>query len=94
MVKGLPVTLLCLFVALIAVPLWAGDTPVMPVALTSDWNLITRPVIPIFISQPYPDPEDSLQVQCTTGFGDIVWMEMVSPSPAVPRSARTCSCLQ
>ena len=55
--------------------------PVMPVALTSNWNLITRPVIPLFVSQPHPDPEDPLEVQRTTGFGDIVWMEMLSPSP-------------
>ena len=30
--------------------------PVMPVALTSNWNLITRPVVTLFNSVPHPDP--------------------------------------
>ena len=29
--------------------------PVLPVALTKDWNLITRPVMTVFNSVPYPD---------------------------------------
>src|SRR5512135_2443327 len=28
--------------------------PVMPVSLTKDWNLITRPVLTVFNSTPYP----------------------------------------
>jgi hypothetical protein len=55
--------------------------PVMPVALTSNWNLITRPVIPLFTSQPHPNPKDPTEVERTTGFGDITLMEMFSPSP-------------
>ena len=31
--------------------------PVLPVSLTKDWNLITRPVMPLFVSQPHPVAE-------------------------------------
>jgi len=55
--------------------------PVMPVALTSDWNLITRPVITLFNSVPHPDPHNPPNMERTTGFGDTVLMEMFSPSP-------------
>ena len=55
--------------------------PVMPVALTSNWNLITRPVITLFNSVPYPDPHNPADIERTTGFGDTVLMELVSPSP-------------
>jgi hypothetical protein len=55
--------------------------PVMPVALTSNWNLITRPVITLFNSVPHPDPNNPSDIERTTGFGDIVLMELVSPSP-------------
>ena len=61
--------------------------PVMPVAITSDWNLITRPVIPLFTSVPYtrqtsnPTPHEELAR--STAFGDTILMEMVSPSPKV-----------
>jgi hypothetical protein len=54
--------------------------PVLPIALTKNWNLITRPVIPLFDSQPHPDPDYPPQIQRTTGFGDIVWLQMLSPS--------------
>jgi hypothetical protein len=55
--------------------------PVMPVALTSDWNLITRPVITLFNSVSHPDPHNPADMERTTGFGDTVLMEMFSPSP-------------
>ena len=55
--------------------------PVMPVALTSNWNLITRPVITLFNSVPHPDPNNPADIERTTGFGDTVLMELVSPSP-------------
>jgi hypothetical protein len=55
--------------------------PVLPVALTREWNLITRPVIPLFVSQPHPDPDDPQQIDRTTGFGDMILLEMLSPSP-------------
>ncbi len=56
--------------------------PVLPVSLTSDWNLITRPVVTVFNSVPYPDP-NTRTVERTTGFGDTVLMEMLSPSPKI-----------
>ncbi len=55
--------------------------PVLPVALTSNWNLITRPVITLFNSVPHPDPNNPADIERTTGFGDTVLMELLSPSP-------------
>lgn len=55
--------------------------PVLPVALHKDWNLITRPVIPLFVSQPHPNPTNSTDIDRTTGFGDTILLEMLSPSP-------------
>jgi hypothetical protein len=55
--------------------------PVLPVTLTDNWNLITRPVIPLFVSQPHPDRNNPTDIDRTTGFGDIALMEMFSPSP-------------
>jgi hypothetical protein len=55
--------------------------PVLPVALTEDWNLITRPVMTLFNSVPHPDPHHFGDIDRTTGFGDTVLMEMFSPSP-------------
>ena len=61
--------------------------PVLPVALTKDWNLITRPVLTLFNSTPYPDVELSpvprVEIERTTAFGDTIWMEMVSPGPSI-----------
>ena len=56
--------------------------PVLPVALTDDWNLITRPVMTLFSSVPHPDPGTvPLDIDRTTAFGDTVLLELVSPSP-------------
>ncbi len=55
--------------------------PVMPVALTEDWNLITRPVLTLFNSVPYPNRYQPGDTDRTTGFGDTVLLEMFSPSP-------------
>jgi hypothetical protein len=55
--------------------------PVLPVALTDNWNLITRPVMTLFNSVPHPDPHNPTDIERTTGFGDTVLMELVSPSP-------------
>jgi hypothetical protein len=62
--------------------------PVLPVALTSQWNLITRPVITTFSSIPKPvvkeNPdthEPELTMDRTVAFGDTVLMEMLSPTP-------------
>jgi hypothetical protein len=55
--------------------------PVMPVAITEDWNLITRPVISLFVSQPHPNPNDAFKDARNTNFGDSVLLNLVSPSP-------------
>jgi len=55
--------------------------PVLPVAITDDWNLVTRPVIPLFVSQPHPNTNDPLEMDRTTAFGDITLMQLVAPSP-------------
>lgn len=53
--------------------------PVLPVGLTSNWNLITRPVIPLAVSTPYVNSQGDLDR--TTGFGDVTLIELVSPGP-------------
>jgi hypothetical protein len=53
--------------------------PVLPVSLTDNWNLITRPVIPVFNSTPYVNKSGNLHR--VTGFGDTVLVELLSPSP-------------
>jgi len=55
--------------------------PVMPVALTEDYNLVTRPVIPLFISQPHPNSDDPTEIDRTTGFGDITLMFNIAARP-------------
>ena len=60
--------------------------PVLPVSLTGDWNLITRPVIPLFVSQPHPVPAGAphgVGIETTTGFGDTILLEMLSPGPSI-----------
>jgi hypothetical protein len=53
--------------------------PVLPVSLTRNWNLITRPVIPVFTSTPYVNKSGNLHR--VTGFGDTVLVELLSPGP-------------
>ena len=55
--------------------------PVLPVALTSNSKCLTRPVITVCNSVPHPDPNNPGDVERTTGFGDTVLMELLSPSP-------------
>jgi len=55
--------------------------PVLPVAITDDWNLITRPVVPLFVSQPHPNPNDPTKNARNTNFGDIILLQLISPSP-------------
>ena len=60
--------------------------PVLPISLTGDWNLITRPVIPLFVSQPHQVLAGSplkMESETTTGFGDMILLEMLSPSPSI-----------
>ena len=62
--------------------------PLLPVALTREWNLITRPVIQIFNSIPYRtalagggDGGGEEEIRRTTGLGDSILAEMLSPGP-------------
>ena len=52
--------------------------PVLPVSLTKDWNLITRPVIPIYNIVPHETA--SGQFERDAGFGDITLLELLSPA--------------
>jgi hypothetical protein len=53
--------------------------PVLPLALTEDWNLITRPVFQVMNSTPYVN--ESLHLHRVTGFGDTIVGSVLSPSP-------------
>jgi hypothetical protein len=55
--------------------------PVMPVAINDDWNLITRPVIPLFASQAHPEVGDPSHPDRSTAFGDITLLNLISPGP-------------
>ena len=60
---------------------WAENLlfqPVMPVSLTKDVNLITRPVIPLYVSVPHPGAMG--QLERTTTFGDMILAEVLSPA--------------
>jgi hypothetical protein len=52
--------------------------PVTPVALTPNWNLITRPVLQLLNSSPYLDLTGFHRV---TGIGDTILASLLSPSP-------------
>ena len=52
--------------------------PVMPVSLTKDVNLITRPVVQVYNSVPYTDNLGN--EQRTTNFGDWTQLELFSPA--------------
>jgi len=59
--------------------------PVLPVSLTKDWNLITRPVATLYNSVPVPvqgDPNKAYNQ--TTAFGDTILLEMLSPANSGP----------
>jgi hypothetical protein len=53
--------------------------PLMSLKLTDDWNLITRPVLPIFNSTPFQDQTG--QSKRVTAFGDTVLALALSPGP-------------
>jgi hypothetical protein len=53
--------------------------PVLPVALTDDWNLITRPVFQVVNSVPVPTQTG--RIYQATGFGDTILATLLSPSP-------------
>lgn len=60
--------------------------PVLPIGISPDWNLITRPVVPLFVSQPHPDPGSPTDIDRSTAFADITLMQLVSPSPELAGS--------
>ena len=56
--------------------------PVMPVSLTKDWNLITRPVMTLFDSTPYPSVaqgpvthQPQTEIKSTTALGDTICLD-------------------
>jgi hypothetical protein len=51
---------------------------VLPVSLTDNWNLITRPVVPLLNSTPYLN--ESGHLHRVTGFGDMVLVSILSPT--------------
>jgi hypothetical protein len=53
--------------------------PVLPLALTDDWNLITRPVLQVMNSSPYVNKSGNLHR--VIGFGDTILATLLSPSP-------------
>jgi hypothetical protein len=52
--------------------------PVMPVSLTKDFNLITRPVMPFYNIVPHETSPDEFARD--TGLGDLTLLELLSPS--------------
>lgn len=52
--------------------------PVLPVHLTSDWNLITRPVFPFVFGTPEFEPGEGWEK--TSGFGDLAVVSLLSPA--------------
>jgi hypothetical protein len=52
--------------------------PVLPISLTKDLNLITRPVIPLYNVVPHETAPG--EFDHTAGFGDIVLLELLSPA--------------
>ena len=52
--------------------------PVLPVHLTKEWNLITRPVIPFVFST--PDFEPGKGWDETSGLGDVAVVSLLSPA--------------
>jgi hypothetical protein len=52
--------------------------PVLPIALTKDWNLITRPVMPLYNIVPHETAPG--QFDRTLGLGDMILLELLSPA--------------
>jgi len=51
--------------------------PVLPLPLTREWNLINRPVFPIFAGRPVPE---SNGFEDADGLGDIAFVSVLSPA--------------
>lgn len=56
--------------------------PVMPVSLTKDLNLITRPVMTLYQSVPYPTATG--RIERKTAFGDTILAQVLSPAHTEP----------
>jgi hypothetical protein len=56
--------------------------PVLPVSLTKDLNLITRPIITVYNSVPHPTATGGSER--TTSFGDMVLAQVLSPAHTEP----------
>jgi len=56
--------------------------PVLPVSLTKDLNLVTRPVMTLYQSVPYPTASGS--IERTTTLGDTVLATVLSPAHTEP----------
>ena len=54
--------------------------PVLPLPLTGEWNLINRPVIPIFADRPVLEADGFDEVD---GMGDIALVSLLSPAKTV-----------
>lgn len=52
--------------------------PVLPLSLTKDWNLITRPVMPFYNIVPHPT--SSGEWERDAGLGDLALVELLSPA--------------
>jgi hypothetical protein len=52
--------------------------PVLPVGLTKDWNLITRPVMPFYNIVPHEAAPG--EFNRATGLGDLALLELLSPA--------------
>jgi hypothetical protein len=52
--------------------------PVLPLRLTEDWNLITRPIFPVFAGADVPDPATGTFDE-HSGFGDMSVTSFLSP---------------
>jgi len=52
--------------------------PVLPLSLTKDWNLITRPVMPLYNIVPHETAPG--QFERATGLGDLAAVELLSPA--------------
>ena len=52
--------------------------PVLPVSLTKEWNLITRPVMPFYNIVPHETAQNEFARDA--GLGDLTLLELLSPS--------------
>ena len=52
--------------------------PVLPVSLTKDWNLVTRPVMPFYNIVPHETAPN--QFARDAGLGDLTLLELLSPA--------------